>query len=121
VKLEDYVRRYALAVRANRATLCRALEGLGVPYAPSAANFVFARFGEKAPQIARRLREQDILVRDWGYDPHLREYLRVTIGTAPQTRLLIEQLTRHQHLMDKRDASRAWREFSFYSRTGSFA
>src|SRR5215471_4656227 len=64
-KEEDYVRRYAQMVRASRAELCRALDDLGVPYAPSAANFVLSRFGEKAPEIARRLREKGILVRDW--------------------------------------------------------
>jgi histidinol-phosphate aminotransferase len=121
VKQEDYVRRYAQTVRANRARLCRAFDALGVPYAPSAANFVLARFGAKAPEIARRLRKEGILVRDWNYDPHLRAYLRITVGSAAQTRLLIEELQRHQHLMDRRDGARAWREFATYSPTGYFA
>jgi len=121
VKQEDYVRRYAQAVRASRTELCRALDAMGVPYAPSAANFVFVRFGEQAPEIAHRLREQGTLVRDWGYDPHLRDYLRITVGSTVQTRLLIGQLKRHQHLMEKGDPSRAWREFATYSPTGYFA
>ncbi len=121
IQQEDYVRRYAQRVRANRAELCRALDDLGVVYAPSAANFVLTRFGEKAPEIARRLREQGILVRDWSYDPHLRDYLRITVGSAAQTGGLIEELKRQQHLMDRRDGSRAWREFATYSPTGYFA
>ncbi|HTG60390.1 MAG TPA: histidinol-phosphate transaminase [Terriglobia bacterium] len=120
-KEKDYVRRYAQIVRASRAELCRALDALGVPYAPSAANFVLARFGEKAEEIARRLRKRNILVRDWNYDPHLRDYLRITVGSAAQTRFLIGELKRHEHLMDRRDGSGAWREFATYSPTGCFA
>ena len=120
-KEEDYVRRYAQMVRANRAELCRTLDALGLPYAPSAANFVFTRFGERAPEIARRLRKRGILVRDWSYDPHLRSYLRITIGSAAQTRFLIKELKRHEHLMERRDGLRAWREFAAYSPPGSFA
>jgi histidinol-phosphate aminotransferase len=120
-KEEDYVHRYAQMVRANRAELCRALDALGVPYAPSAANFVFTRFGEKAPEIVRRLRKRGILVRDWSYDPHLRHYLRITVGSAAQTRLLIEELKRHEHLMERRDGSRAWHELAHYSQPGYFA
>jgi histidinol-phosphate aminotransferase len=120
-KEEDYVRRYAQIVRASRSELCRALDALGVPYAPSAANFVLTRVGEKAPEIARRLRKGGILVRDWSYDPHLRDYLRITVGSAAQTRLLIGELKRYQHLIDRRDGSGAWREFATYSPAGCFA
>jgi histidinol-phosphate aminotransferase len=120
-KEEDYVRRYVQMVRASRAELCRALEGLGIAYAPSAANFVLARFGEKSPEIARHLRKRDILVRDWSYDPHLRDYLRITVGSAAQTRLVIEELKRHKHLMRRRDGSGAWRDMAVYSPTGHFA
>jgi histidinol-phosphate aminotransferase len=119
-KEEDYVRRYAQIVRASRAELCRALDALGVPYAPSAANFVFTRVGEKAPEIAHRLRHRGILVRDWSYDAHLRNYLRITVGSAAQTRLLIEELKRHEHLMERRNGWGVWREFAAYSPTGYF-
>lgn len=117
----DYVRRYAETVRANRAAFCRRLDALGVPYVPSAANFVLTRVGEQAPEIARRLREEGILVRDWSYDPHLMGYLRFTIGSTGQTRRLIEELERMEHLIDTRDGSRAWRNFVVYSPTGWFA
>jgi histidinol-phosphate aminotransferase len=124
IRQEGYVRRYAQAVSASRAELCRALGALGVPYAPSAANFVFARFGEKALQIARCLREQGILVRDWNDDPLLRHYLRITVGSRSQTRRLIEGLKSQQRLMPRSgasDGSGAWGEFATYSRTGYFA
>ena len=121
IQHEDYVRRYAKMVQTNRALLCRRLDRIGVTYAPSAANFVFIRVGSKAPEIARRLREQDILVRDWSYDPHLKGYLRITIGTGAQTRRLTEEFERTQHLIERRDGARAWRDLMTYSPTGYFA
>jgi histidinol-phosphate aminotransferase len=124
VKQEDYVRRYAQAVRSSRADLCRALDAMGVPYAPSAANFVFVRFGEKATEIARRLRDQGILVRDWSYDPHLRRYLRITVGSRTQTRRLIEELKCQRQLIPrggKGNGSGEWGEFASHCPTGYFA
>jgi histidinol-phosphate aminotransferase len=121
IEHDDHVRKYAATVRANRAAFCRWLDAREIPYVPSAANFVLTRVGERAPEIARRLRGEDILVRDWSYDPHLKGYLRFTIGSQAQTRRLIEELERLGHLMDTRDGTRAWRNFVTYSQTGWFA
>jgi histidinol-phosphate aminotransferase len=124
VQQEGYVRRYAQAVRASRAELCHALKALCVPYAPSAANFVLTRVGAKAPEIARRLQKQGILVRDWSHDPHLRGYLRITVGSREQTRRLIEELKCQRHLIPRsgtRDGSGDWGEIAAHSPTGYFA
>lgn len=121
IRYENYVRRYVAEVKANRAALCRWLESVEIPYVPSSANFVLTRVGERAPEIARRLRSEGILVRDWSYDPHLQGYLRFTIGSAGQTRRLIEELERVEHLMDKHNGTKAWRNFVAYSQTGWFA
>jgi histidinol-phosphate aminotransferase len=121
IRHESYVRRYARAVRAQRAQLCRRLDSLGVAYAPSAANFVLVRIGPRAPEVAERLRRENILVRDWSYDPHLRGYLRITVGTRAQTRRLLHELGLLQHLMEKRDGPGAWRDLMTYSPTGYFA
>ncbi len=118
---KEFVRRYADEVRANRAEFCRRLDAMGVPYVPSRANFVLTRVGEQAPEIARRLRAENILVRDWSYDPHLKGYLRFTMGSKSQTRRLMEELERMEHLMDKRDGARAWRNLVVHSSTGWFA
>ncbi len=121
IRHEAYVRKYADEVRGNRAEFCRLLEALGVPFVPSSANFVLTRVGEHAPEIARRLRDNGILVRDWSYDPHLRGHIRITIGTNAQTRRLVEELRRMEHLLDGREGPRAWRDFVAYSSTGWFA
>jgi histidinol-phosphate aminotransferase len=121
IRHEAYVRRYAGEVRANRAKFCRLLDAMGIPYVPSSANFVLTRMGEHAPDIARRLRGLGILVRDWSYDPHLRGYLRITIGSAAQTRRLVKELQRVENLLDSRDGAKAWKNFAVYSSTGWFA
>ena len=121
IRHEEYVRRYAGEVRANRAEFCRLLDALGVPYVPSAANFVLTRVGERASEIVARLRAEGILVRDWSYDPHLKGYVRFTIGSATQTRRLIQALGKLEPLMDSRHRQAAWKNFVAYSPTGWFA
>ena len=121
IRHEGYVRRYADEVRANRAKFCRLLDAMGIPYVPSSANFILTRVGEHAPDIARRLRGLGILIRDWSYDPHLRGYLRITIGSAAQTRRLVKELHRVENLLDGRDGAKAWKNFVAFSSTGWFA
>ncbi|HEY6291837.1 MAG TPA: histidinol-phosphate transaminase [Terriglobia bacterium] len=108
IRNPDDVRRHVEEVQVNRARLCQCLESLGIPYAPSAANFVFASFGERAPEIARRLTEQRILVRHWSGDPHLRSYFRIGIGTGSETRRLIRALEGLGSLIEPQDPKSAW-------------
>jgi histidinol-phosphate aminotransferase len=121
IRHTSYVRRYADEVRVNRAEFCRLLKAMGIPFVPSSANFVLTRVGEHAPEIARRLRELGILVRDWSYDLHLRGYLRITIGSTAQTRRLVKALRVMEKFMDRRDNAQAWKNFVAYSSTGWFA
>jgi histidinol-phosphate aminotransferase len=121
IRHEGHVQRYVAQVRANRARVYRWLESRGIPSVRSSANFILTRVGERAPEIAQRLRAEGILVRDWSYDPHLKGYLRFTIGSRPQTRLLLEGLERQEHLIETRNGTKAWRNFVTYSQTGWFA
>jgi histidinol-phosphate aminotransferase len=121
IRHQGHVRRLVAEVRRNREALSRFLGALGLPYVPSKSNFILARVGNQAPEIARRLRAEGILVRDWSYDPHLTGYLRFTIGSTAQTRRLIHSLKRYAHLMDRRDGTRAFRQFLTQSQTGWFA
>jgi histidinol-phosphate aminotransferase len=121
IQHEGHVRRYVAQVRANRERVYRWLRSWGIPFVRSSANFVLTRVGERAPEIAQRLRAQGILVRDWSYDPHLKGYLRLTIGSYAQTRRLLEELERRKDLIETRNATKAWRNFVTYSQTGWFA
>jgi histidinol-phosphate aminotransferase len=115
------VRKYAEEIRANRTTFFRWLEAQGIPYVPSSANFVLTRVGPQAPEIAKLLRAKGILVRDWSYDPHLKGYLRFTIGSVPQMRRLTRELERAGKMIETRNSAPAGKNLASYSTTGWFA
>ncbi|MGH9470525.1 MAG: aminotransferase class I/II-fold pyridoxal phosphate-dependent enzyme, partial [Terriglobia bacterium] len=121
IRHEGAVRRYARMVCRNRERFLKSLDQMGIPYAPTASNFVLTRVGPRAHEIAMRLRKQGILVRDWSYDPHLKGYLRMTIGTEAQMQRLTAELDRLRRLMETSDGSGAWRDLVTYSPTGWFA
>ena len=85
-----YIQNYVAEVLAARELLCLGLEKLGVPYIPSSANFVLARFGKRAIEIRDALRERAILVRDRSYEAP--GCVRITVGTREQTRKLLSEL-----------------------------
>ncbi len=81
-------------VISTREQLAEQLGGLGFQVLPSAANFLFVRHPERdAAELAARLREQSIIVRHFR-QPRIDQFLRITIGTDEQSRLLLEALTR---------------------------
>jgi histidinol-phosphate aminotransferase len=121
IRHDTQVRKYASEVRSNRAEFSRWLDAWKIPYVPSSANFVLTRVGPHAPEIARRLRAKGILVRDWSYDPHLKGYLRFTIGSVAQTRRLMAELERLESLIESRRGARAWRDIVSYPSVGWFA
>ena len=87
---EEYIRAYVTEVLAAREALCLGLELLGIPYVPSSANFVLARFGKRAIEVRDALRERAILVRDRSYEAP--GCVRITVGTRKQTRELMAAL-----------------------------
>lgn len=115
----EAVRRHIEDVRRNRAVLCQCLDSLGVTYAPSAANFVFACLGKHASGIARELGEQGILVRHWSGDSRLEPYFRIGIGTSSETRRLIGALQSVGNLIEPHDPKTVWRGVAGYSRSTS--
>jgi histidinol-phosphate aminotransferase len=121
IRYEAQVRKYAEMIRTNRAGFCRWLDAHEIPYVPSSANFVLTRVGERAPEIARKLRDKKILVRDWSYDPHLKGYLRFTIGSQAQTRRLMAELQRLQNLIQTPHGARAWKNMISCTSPGWFA
>ncbi|HJY87263.1 MAG TPA: histidinol-phosphate transaminase, partial [Candidatus Acidoferrales bacterium] len=89
-----YIRRYAQGVARSRRKLAQVLAGLGIRAFPSAANFILADFGRRAPGLLRALRRQGILLRDRQSDFGSPGYVRITIGTPAQVRRLIRALER---------------------------
>jgi histidinol-phosphate aminotransferase len=78
--------------RRSRKELERGLAKLGVPFFPSAANFVLLFLGERAKEIVVSLARQGTLIRDRSSDFGGSGYVRITFGTLSQTRRVLRQL-----------------------------
>ncbi len=95
--LEDEA--FVTATRAHndhwRRYLAESLSGLGIPSVPSRGNFVLARFGDAARADAAdaALKAAGIIVRKMG-SYGLGDCLRITVGTEPELRALVEALGR---------------------------
>ncbi len=96
----DDALRFAARIRTERERLRRWFESQGIRTVPSQANFFLAELGANSSEIARRLRARRILVRDWNYDPRLRGFLRITVGSAAQMKILKRELTKLRGLME---------------------
>jgi len=77
--------------RAGMATIEAALDGLGIPYVRSYGNFILARVGDAAGINAGLLKRGVIVRPVAGYG--LPEWLRISIGTAPENHRFIAALT----------------------------
>jgi histidinol-phosphate aminotransferase len=87
----DFVRRSVAHAEESRAFMGRAFDRLGLPYAPSAANFVFVDLRRDAGQVSRTLLQRGFLVKPgsmWG----LPTWSRISFGTMDQNRALVTAL-----------------------------
>jgi histidinol-phosphate aminotransferase len=84
--LEDgaYLRWYVEEVKAARAFFLQALKDAGVPFWPTAANFVLAQIGPLHKEFVRAMRVRGVLTRDRSADPGCDGCVRITIGTREQ-------------------------------------
>jgi len=79
-------------VMATREALAVSLGALGFEVLPSAANFIFVRHPHRdAAELAAALRQRAILVRHFRL-PRIAQFLRISIGTDDQCRILVEAL-----------------------------
>jgi histidinol-phosphate aminotransferase len=89
VRDDAYFRESCAKLVAGREAMTRELIGLGFVVLPSSANFVFARHPAcGGSEFAAALRRHRVLVRHFN-DPRTAPYLRITVGTADDTRRLI--------------------------------
>jgi len=89
---EPYFQQTRATIIANRAMLAEGLEARGFAVLPSCANFVFARHPAHAgAALAAGLRERAVLVRHFSA-PRIRDYLRITVGTAHEVEQLLAAL-----------------------------
>jgi histidinol-phosphate aminotransferase len=89
VQDDGYFREACAKVVAGREAMTQELVGLGFVVLPSSANFVFARHPARSgAELAAALRERAVLVRHFN-KPRTAPWLRITVGTADDTRRLI--------------------------------
>ncbi|MBU6272083.1 MAG: histidinol-phosphate transaminase [Betaproteobacteria bacterium] len=80
------------AVIAEREAMSERLRARGFQVLPSGANFVFARHpGHAGAALQRALRERKVLVRHFSAS-RIADFLRITVGTTEQGRMLDEAL-----------------------------
>ena len=92
---QDYVRQYVSEVCAGRERLQNTLRSAGIPFWPSHANFVLARFG--LPRFAQSMRQRGILVRDRSSDHGCEGCVRITLGPPAHTDRLLAALQETLH------------------------
>jgi histidinol-phosphate aminotransferase len=82
VAIEDeaYLAWYVEQVRVGRERMMGGLTELGVPFFPSAANFVLMNIGPKHKELVQAMRTHGVLLRDRSTDPGCDGFVRITIG-----------------------------------------
>jgi histidinol-phosphate aminotransferase len=92
--LEDkpYLDWYVQQALSSRGLLESALDSLGVPRWPSAANFVLCRIGPRHATFVTAMLQMQILVRDRSSDPGCDGCVRITTGTVEQMKRAIEAI-----------------------------
>lgn len=80
-------------VVATREDLVAELQNLDFEVLPSGANFIFARHPHRdGAELASRLREHSIIVRHFKSPVRIAPFLRITIGTDEECRILVNVL-----------------------------
>ncbi len=81
-------------VISTRETLVGDLTNLGFDVLPSGANFIFAKHKTRdGAELTSLLRQKNIIVRHFKSPSRIASYLRITIGTDAQSKILINALS----------------------------
>jgi histidinol-phosphate aminotransferase len=88
----QYLRRYVKQINRSRGELEEGLRALGARVFPSAANFLLVDFGPGGSRLVRRLARRNILLRDRAGELGRDGFVRVTVGTSAQTRMLLKAI-----------------------------
>jgi histidinol-phosphate aminotransferase len=92
VRDRGFLRNTLREFRRSHKELERGLTKLGIPFFPSAANFVLLFLGARAKEVVASLARQGTLIRDRSSDFGGAGYVRITFGTLSQTRRVLRQL-----------------------------
>jgi histidinol-phosphate aminotransferase len=88
----EYYEWYRGQVQTSKQRLYEALSRVSVPFWKSDANFVLARFGDRAPAVVSALAARGVYVRDKSRDPACPGCIRITAGVVAHTEACIRAL-----------------------------
>ena len=91
-RTQDYFQWYLAQVRTSKTLLYEALGKAGIRFWPSDANFVLARFGDRASEVVNGLAARGVHVRDKSRDPACPGCIRITTGVVEHTQACIRAL-----------------------------
>lgn len=90
----DYFNKTCEMVIATRDALVDDLSRLGFEVLPSGANFIFAKHKDwDGAELTAKLREYNIIVRHFKSPSRISPYLRITVGTDEQSKVLLDTLS----------------------------
>jgi histidinol-phosphate aminotransferase len=89
----QFVENYTSEICAQRDRLQIQLANWGIRFWPSHANFVLFEVGEAHTRFVEAMRARGVLVRDRSGDPGCNGCVRATLGSRPQTDLLIAAMS----------------------------
>lgn len=88
----EYVDNYVGDVKQGRCELESELEGWGIRFWPSKANFVLMYLGGNCKPFIQAMRQRDILVRDRSNDYGCKDCARITLGSREHNTRMISAL-----------------------------
>jgi histidinol-phosphate aminotransferase len=89
---QEFLPAYARQVAESRRRIYAACDRLGLPYWPSAANFVLVRVGDSVAPFVQAMAARNVHVRDRSKDPATPGCIRITAGVLEHTDRAIEAL-----------------------------
>ncbi len=100
IKDNKYFVKNCFSIIENREYLTEELRKLGFTLTDSKANFVFAKTDKMGgKELYLKLKESGVLVRHFD-KPKINDYLRITIGTIKQMKLLVNKI---KNILEKED------------------
>lgn len=88
----DWIKNQTEMIKKERKRLTEKLIKLGLFVYPSQANFLLVDFGKKAKEICKKLKENNVLVRDRSSKKYLEGCARITVRNPNQNNILVNSL-----------------------------
>ena len=89
---QNWIKEQTEMIKNERERLSQLLERLGFFVYPTQANFILVNFGKNASEICKKLKENNILVRDRSNKKYLEGCVRITIRNQKQNNILVNSL-----------------------------